>query len=308
MENRRAIIISLICFIISMMLIMAYVNVRRHELTAEFGEEVPVVVAAETIPDYQVIRPGMLKIVTVFKNYRQPQTVTDISDIVGKSAFATIYKDEQVTLTKLITQDGRPVLDRQIEKKMRAITLPVTPFMCVSRLIRPGNRVDVLTSVNYDTPDGGLMYEIKTVLQNVLVLATGKQISNAVPTRVNREVLQFLEEQFEARKRRDFTSASMEGLPVTRADDNYSNITVQLSPEDAEKLQYLTSKFGDGRIYLALRNSADVNADNLDTTILDDVLGPESDYGASKRKPPPLPPPKPPRFFDSRGSDVIPVE
>src|SRR4051794_27787452 len=132
MENRRAIVISLICFLISMLLITAYTSVRRHELTADFGEEVPVVVAAETIPEYQVIRPGMLKIATVFKNFRQPQTAIDIEDMVGKSSFVTIYKDEQITFTKLITQDGRPMLDRQIEKKMRAITLPITPFSGVS--------------------------------------------------------------------------------------------------------------------------------------------------------------------------------
>jgi Flp pilus assembly protein CpaB len=152
------------------------------------------------------------------------------------------------------------------------------------------------------------MYEVKTVLQNVLVLATGKQIENAVPTRVNREVLQYLEEQFEARKRRDFASSSVDQLPTSRPDDNYSNITLQVSPEDAEKLAFLSSKYGDSRLHLVLRNSADPEVVAMDTTILDDVLGPDSDYGLSKRKPPPLPPPKPPRYFDNRGSDVIPVE
>lgn len=308
MENRRAIVISLICAAVSIVLISAYVSVKRHELTAEFGEEVPVVVAAETIPEYQLIRPTMLKVVTVFKNYRQPQTVVDIEDIVGKSSYVTIYKDEQVTLTKLVTQDGRPVLDRQIEKKMRAVTVPITPFNGVSRLIRPGNRIDVITTVNYESGEGGAMYEVKTLLQNVLVLATGKHIQNAVPTRINREVIAYLEEQFEARKRRDFLTGSTESLPTARPDDNYNNITLQLTPEDAERLAFVSAKFGDARLHFLLRNPADTAVEPLETTVLDDVLGPESDYGASKKKPPPAPPPKPPRFYDSRGSDVIPVE
>ena len=75
MENRRAIIISLICLIISLTLIFTYSSVRRYEMTSEFGEEVPVVVAVVPIREYEIIRSDMVKTISVFKNYRQPQTV-----------------------------------------------------------------------------------------------------------------------------------------------------------------------------------------------------------------------------------------
>lgn len=308
MENRKAIIISLICFFVSLLLIAGYVQVRRGELTAEFGEEVEVVVAAENIPEFGYIRPSMLKTITVFKNFKQPQTVSDPKDVAGKSAYVPIYANEQVTLTKLVSQDGKPVLDRQIEKKFRAVTLTVSPQTGVGKLIRPGNRVDVLASVSYETPDGNLQFEIKTVVQNVMVLATGKNIQNAVPTRVKREVLSFLEEQFESSRRRDFANASMDGVATGRPDDAYSNITLQLSTEDAEKVVFIANRFGDNRIFFALRNSSDEGQEKIDTTLLDDVLGPDSDYGMSKRKPPPPAPPKGPRFYDSRGGTPVPVD
>lgn len=300
MENKRAIIISLICFLISMLLIAAYTRVKRHELTSEFGEEVSVVVATQLIPEYATIRPDMLKITTVFKNFRQPNTVEDGELVIGKSTYVAIYPGEQITLTKLVNQDGRPVLDRQIEKKMRAVTIPIAPHTGVGRLIRPGNHVDILTTVNYDV-DGATTFEVKTVLQNVLVLATGKNIQNQVPTRISREVMNFLEEKFEEKKRKDFSTASIESLATGRPDDAYSNITLQLDPHDAEKLLFLSSTLGDSRLYFTLRNSADQTIEKIDTTLLDEVLGPESDYGFSKRKPPPPPPPKPPRFIDSKG-------
>lgn len=306
MENKRALIISVICATISIVLITSYVKVRRYEMTSEFGEEVPVVVATEDIPEYGIIRPASLKVVMVFKNYRQPQTLTDVDDAVGRAAFVPIYKGEQITLTKLVQEDGKPVLDREVEKTKRAITLQVAPHTGVGHLIRPGNRIDILCAVNYDN-NGSTIYEIKTMVQNVLVLATGKNIQNAVPTRVNREVLGKLEEQFEQRKRKDWNGGTTEQLHTSKPDDNYTHITVQLSPEDAEKVMFLAHTYGDGRLYYVLRNSADQGEERLDTTLLDDVLGPDSDYGRSKKKPPPLPPPKGPRFNDSKGGVAIPI-
>lgn len=305
MENKRAIFVALVCFVVSLVLITAYVRVRRYEMTKDFGDEVEVVVATVGIPEYALIREDMLTVIKVFKNFCQPQTVKDISEIVGKAAYVPIYEGEQVTLTKLVHADGKPVLDRQVEKKMRAITLGVAPANAVARLIRPGNRVDIITAVNYDL-GGTTTFEIKTVLQNVLVLATGKSLQNSVPTRVNREVLNVLEEEFEARRRKDYGGGTTESLNTTRPDDNYSHLTLQLSPEDAEKILFLSHTFGDQRLYFALRNSADQTVEKLETSILDDVLGPDSDYGLSKRKPPPLPPARGPRFYDSVGGQAIP--
>lgn len=306
MENRRAIIISLICFLVSMLLITAYVRVKRAELTSEFGEEVTVVVAAKSIPEYGSIREDMLKEVTVFKKFREPQTVSSVSDIVGKSTYVPIYEGEQITLTKLVTQDGKPVLARQVAKNARAVTIPVSVRNAVAKLIRPGNRVDVLTAVNYETSDNTMIYEVKTLIQNALVLATGKNLQNEVPTRVNREVLSSLEGKLEDRK--DFGGARTDVLANGRPADDYTSLTLQLSPEDSEKLVFVSNKFGEGRIFFTLRNSADQERGPIATTLLDEVLGPESDYGVSQRKPPEPPAPRPPKFYDSVGGAAIGVE
>jgi Flp pilus assembly protein CpaB len=307
MENKRAILISLICFAVAIVLISAYARVRRREMTYEFGEEVPVVVARVDIPEYGLIRADMLEVRQVFKTFRQPNTVVDVDDISGKSAFVPIYAREQVTLTKLVSQDGKPVLDRQVEKKMRAVTIGISPHTGVGRLIRPGNHIDILTTPNYDF-EGQTIFEVKTLIQNALVLATGKNIQNQVPTRVNRDVLNYIEEQAETARRKDILGSNMESLATGRPDDGYSSITVQLSPEDAEKILLLGTTFGDQRLYFTLRNGADQALEKTDTTLLDEVLGPESDYGFSKRKPPPPPPPKAPRFIDNRGGAPVEVQ
>src|SRR5687768_16691965 len=106
-------------------------------MTEGFGEQIGVAVATTTITEYGIIRPDMLEVVPVFKKFQQPQTVTAlvgdeasmrdaIKQIAGKSSYVAIYKGEQVTLTKLITQDGKPVLDRQLEMKKRAVTIQIS--------------------------------------------------------------------------------------------------------------------------------------------------------------------------------------
>lgn len=300
MENRRAFIISLICFLVAIMLIAGYLRQRRAEMTREFGVEVSVVTAATYIPEYSIIKPDMLTRAQVFKKFVQPQSVNNVEDVIGKAAYVSFYKGEQITLTKLVTAEGKPLLDRQVAKTMRALTIAISPFTGVGKLIRPGNRVDILAAPNYDQ-GGSLVYEIKTVMQNVLVLATGKYLQNEVPTRVDKDVLDYMEADFEKRKRRDYLG-NTENLSASRPYDNYSHVTLQLTPEDSKKLLYLTQTFGDRAIYLTLRNSTEQSVDPVATTILDDILGPNSDYGRSKRKPPPTTP-LAPRYIDLKGGD-----
>ncbi len=303
MENKRPLIIAVGCFLTSLLLISAYVKLRRYQLTRDFGEEVSVVVAAQDIREFSHIKPEMLQVISVFKKFVQPQTVSRIRDIVGKAAYVPLYRGEQVTLTKLIQSDAAPVLDREISKNMRAVTLTISPFSGVGRLVRPGNYVDILGSPTYDS-NGQTLLEVGTLVQNVLVLATGKNIENDVPSRVNRRVLTYLQETFESDKRKDYFG-NIERLNSSRPDDNYTTLTVQVGPTDAERLLYMVRRYGDRSLYFSLRNRADNQPVSLSTALLDDVLGPNSDYGRSKRKPPPPPPPTRPRYFDIQGGQQV---
>jgi pilus assembly protein CpaB len=314
MDKKKALLIASVFFGISIFLINGYVDALRAELTKNFGQEVGVVVATELIPEYGIIRPEMLTVKPIFKNFVQSQTVTvalgneeatakAINEIAGKAAYVPIYPDEQVTLTKLVHQDGKPVLDKQVEKTMRAVTVAVSPANGVGRFIRPGNRIDILATVRYEA-NGNEQFEVKTVMQNVLVLATGKNLQNSVPTKVSRDVLSALEAKFEEQRRKDLFTTSVDS-GTSRPDDNYTHMTLQLTPEDSDKLLLLQNTIGDAKLYYTLRNSADLTVANLETTILDQVLGPDSELGRSKIKPQPLQPLKP-RYMDMEGEAAVP--
>lgn len=310
MENRKAIIISAICFLISILLIAGYVRALETEMTKDFGEKVPVVIVStksnRMVNEYETITAGMLEIAEVFKKFRQPAAVEDPADVIGRAAYVPMYPGEQITLTNLVSQDHKPVLDRQVEREKRALTLSIAAHTGVGRLIRPGDRVDILTAPHYDM-NGTVIFEVATVLSNVLVLATGKYIQNEVPARFDQKVMTYLQESFEKEKRKDWGSGNREERLITsRPTDNYNTVTIQVSPEEAKKLLYLVATYGPSRLYFTLRNPADQEVAKIQTTLLDDVLGPDSDYGRTFRKPPSIPPAKP-KFYDLKGDQPVPI-
>lgn len=310
---KRTLLFAAIAFAIAMSLVAGYTTMRQNEMTRSFGELVEVVVAKDNIPEYGLIRSDQLATATINKKFVQPQTIvleknTDLngvaSELIGKSAYVNIYSGEQITLTKLIHQDGKPVLDKQLEKDNRAITIQIAPHTGVGRLIRPGNKVDILIAAKYER-DQKPYIEVKTVFQNVLVLATGKAVVNSVPTRVSRAVLSSLEAEFEAQRRKDLYQTNLDPSTTGRPDDNYNTLTVQLPTGDAEKLILLQNEYGDQSLYFTLRNNADESPMPLQTTLLDQVIGPDSAQGRSKIKAPEFTPPEP-KYFDSIGGKLEP--
>lgn len=309
----KTILLAVLAFVIALFLVSGYTSMRQKELTKDFGEMVEVLVAKENIPEYGLIRKEQLGTATIYKKFLQPQTIpvekaddlTSVAEeIIGKSAYVNIYAGEQITLTKLIHQDSKPFLDKQLEKDTRAVTIQISPHTGVGRLIRPGNRVDILMSAQYKRDDKPHV-EVKTVFQNVLVLATGKAIVNGVPSRVSRAVLSSLETEFESQRRKDLYQTNLDPSTTARPDDNYTTVTVQLPTADAEKMILIQNGFGDQFLYLTLRNSADEAAVALQTTLLDQVLGPDSALGRSKIKSPEYIPPEP-KYYDNEGGNLIP--
>ncbi|NBX77639.1 MAG: Flp pilus assembly protein CpaB [Proteobacteria bacterium] len=308
----RTILLAGLALAIAIALVIGYTSMRQSEITRGFGEMIEVVVAKENIPEYGLIRPEQLTTATINKKFVQPQTIPPslISEVLGRSSYVNIYPGEQITLTKLIQQEGKPVLDKQLEKENRAVTIQISPHTGVGKLIRPGNRVDIMVAAKYEKEQPGGAgprgyVEVKTVFQNVLVLATGKAVVHSVPTRVNRAVLSSLEAEFENQRRKDLYQTGLDPSTTARPDDNYNTITVQLPLAEAEKLILIQNGFGDQALYLTLRNSAEEAVVPLPTTLLEQVIGKESALGDSKVKLPALPKYEP-RFYDYRGGQPYP--
>jgi len=113
-------------------------------------------------------------------------------------------------------------LSARVRQGIRALTIAVDDVNAVSGMLRPGDRIDLLFSARAQGADSGAAVESARVLvQNVAVLATGRQLKPGADESASRP---------------------------------FTSITVELSPEDATRLVVAQRA---GRITALLRNPDD---------------------------------------------------
>lgn len=100
----------------------------------------------------------------------------EANDVVGRIAKQDLFPGEPLFREKLSgsnTGGGMPAL---IPDGLRAVTIAVTEIKGVGGFVKPGDRVDVLSTFEIDRPGetGQRPRVTKTVLQNVLVLASAQ--------------------------------------------------------------------------------------------------------------------------------------
>ena len=257
-----------------------------------YGTTKTVLVAAKDILEMQTIDETLVQQEEKPQEFLQPGAVETPDDAVGLVAATPIKKGEQILLTKLLSPGPNTGLSLQVAPDKRAVTIPVDEVRGVGKLVRPGDRVDIITSINYGEAKNEKR-EVKTLLQDILVLATGINVTNNIP--------------------RAILLDTFNGKPAYKnlnGDTGYSTITVEVSPMEAEKLIYIES-VAPGAIFLSLRNGNDKVQPPLPTATLDTVLGAESERALQMKmqKIQAQPPQattsaRKPTFVELRGSDV----
>ncbi|MFL5783813.1 MAG: Flp pilus assembly protein CpaB [Bacteriovoracaceae bacterium] len=250
--NSRAFTTSLILAAVAVLMIYSYITSRETELVSEYGNPTPVVVAKEDIKELEVIDDRKVKLVNIPAKFQMPGRFTRVEDLYNTIAATPIKKDEQITAPRVTYPGAQSGLSRQISIGKRAYALQVSESQAVSRLLKPGDRVDILAMVDYAAGKKDKL-KIKTVLQDVLILSTGLFVTNTVP------VINMKGEGTEGRqvKLNNYT--------------NYNTITLELTPFEVQKMVFLVAA-GNG-IYLSLRNNDDKTIERISATRLYDVLG-----------------------------------
>lgn len=134
------------------------------------GQFVPVAVAKVNIPARQVISQQMVEFTQMPSNYANPASLGKPEDVVGKIARSDIYTGEQV-LKNNVASPNDPVegLAMTVEPGRRAMTVAINDVTGVAGLLRPGDQVDVLGTVNV-----GNQAITSLLVQNIRVLAVNK--------------------------------------------------------------------------------------------------------------------------------------
>lgn len=159
----------------------------------------------------------------------QALTKENLSDILGRKTLLGHRRGDVLFWADIEGGDQRASgLSTDIKKQMRAISVSVNGPASVSGMVRPNDHVDVIGSFNFPQPDGTLKkgdIVTCTILQNVLVLATGRDT---------------------AKSRGDSSGGQ-----------GYAMVTLEVTPREAEMLAFTEQM--KGRLVLTLRNRNDTS-------------------------------------------------
>lgn len=233
-------------------LVFSYTQEKTKEISRVFGIQVSVVQSVVSINEMNTIQEDMLELVQIPEKFVQPGYAKQIEDVVGLVALAPINKGEQILKNKVILPGPETGLSLQVSPGKRAITIPVNEQRAVGRLLKPGDRVDMVVAVDISTGTTQKRY-IKTLLQDIIILATGLSVANELP-RIHEE-----------RGGEDF-------IKNLRSQNDFSHVTIEATPAATQKIIYILSTDPDS-IYFTLRHPSDNSILSLRQTSLPDVLG-----------------------------------
>lgn len=272
-NETRTLWISVASALFAVFLLYSYTQEKSAELTKKFGAKQRVVIAAQDINEMETIDETMLQIVEKPVDFIEPQAISDPELAVGMIALAPIKKDEQVLQSKVIKPGPVTGLSLQVSPSKRALAIPISETNGVAKLINPGDRIDIIAAL--DVGKGlNQRREVKTLMQDVVVLATGPRVVNELPV------------LYEKVGKDEF-------LKNLRGDMNFTTVTVEVSPEESQDLIYLLSTSA-GSIFLTLRHPSDHAKKRFTESTIDSLLGKVSQDMMNLQQRAPATPPPPP--------------
>lgn len=216
-------------------------------------DTVPVVVATQAIASGKALSGEDLKVVQWPKNYLPLGSIYERpSDLIGRIVQISLLPGEPIYRQKLAGENSKGGLPVIIPNGMRATSVGVSEIKDVAGFVKPGDHVDVLTTytVRHESED---VQVTKTVLQDVLVLATAQEmLEETVQNPETPAVLtsQEPEDPKEAKKKARQAEREAKKAEKTAKNKLASTVTLALWPEQVEAL-VLAQEMGE--VHLSLR-------------------------------------------------------
>jgi pilus assembly protein CpaB len=145
-SRRITLIVAIVLAVTTGLLTLRYLNSVNQTAQVAVVESKPVVIASRDIPTRAKITPDMLTLVKRPANQVEPGAISDPHLAIGDVSLIAIPMNSTITDSK-IGQPAAVGLTARIKPGMRAVTIPVDAIKSVNGLIQPGDRVDVLASV-----------------------------------------------------------------------------------------------------------------------------------------------------------------
>jgi len=254
--NTRAFTLALIISGLAMFMVYTYIEDQKSIIVGKYGRKVSVVVAKNDIKELELIDDSKISLKTVPQSFAQPGYFKSMRELDNTLALVPIIKGEQITKPRVSHPGAKTGLANQVSVGKRAIAFNVSPQASVAKLIKPGDRVDVLASVDYSKGGRPDTWKIQTILQDVLVLSTGKSLTNSLPI---------------------YGMKTPRSIKKMNANvyTNYNTVTLEVDSYQAQKLVHVITYNSKGKPFLVLRNNSDQDKVRIKPTDMYDILSEE---------------------------------
>lgn len=251
-NETRTLWLSVGAALFAVFLLYSYTQEKTAELTKKFGAKTNVVVAKVDINEMQTVDETMLEMVEQPVDFIQPEALKNPEIAVGKVAIAPIKKGEQVLESKILKPGPLTGLSLQISPSKRALTIPIDEMRGVAKLIKPGDRVDIIAALDVGK-GANIRREVSTLMSDILILATGLKVSNELP-RLRESI------------------GGKDYITNIREDTSFTNVTIEVSPQQAQDLVYILST-APGSLFMTLRHPTDhYPIKNMSRTTVNSIL------------------------------------
>ncbi len=140
------------------------------------SSETEVLIAHAYLPIGTILEKSHVDVVKIPKPYVQPGALTRKTDVIGQVTTSQIAEGEQMLANKI--SESAPSVSSAIPFGRRAFTLPMEASAGLGGLIKPGDMVDVLATVEGTEGQRDVM-QTTTIIQHVKVIAVGSRFRPA---------------------------------------------------------------------------------------------------------------------------------
>lgn len=267
MKEKLILLLAVVSGVVAMFLVQVYLKRQLDSYKLRF-EMVDVVAANMDIPAETILteeqKLKLLRLTSLPKGSATARYVTegDLRLLTGRKFKNSVVKNSPVMWQDFALDDQRGgALANMVKETERAVSIPVDNTSSVTGLVEPNDHVDILGTFTFPSTKGDPQLDTVTltILQNVTILATGKETARSL-----------LE-----------TSRGGSG----RKPGSYSTVTLLVTAKEAEMLVFAMQK---GRLTLTLRNPSDVGSakdlTNINFNYLEKKVGEFNDQRQERLK------------------------
>ena len=172
--NGRSLGVLLVAVVLGLGAMFVTSRFMSKPVAAEETQEI--VVAARDTKEEEILKPDMLKLERMPTKSVPAGSFSAAKDVEDRWVKTSVLEGEPIIERKLGLKGSPPGLVSNIPKGMRALAIEVNEQSGVSGFILPGHHVDV---VRYESNDNNRQHPGETILQDVLVLASGQTFTRS---------------------------------------------------------------------------------------------------------------------------------